>query len=92
MNASPESEDIVRALGNSGYLMEQEVATQLEARDFHVFTNQAYEDIEEGKSREIDVVARKRVAHSEKSKLSAWVEIVVECKNSTNPFVFIGAA
>ena len=90
MNTSPEFEDIVNALKNSGYLMEQEVATQLEALNFHVFTNQAFEDIEEGKSREIDVVATKRLAHSEEKKLSAFVEIIVECKNSRNPFVFLG--
>lgn len=90
MDDSPNSEEIIDALRKSGYLMEQEVASQLEAFDFHVFPNQAFEDIEEGKSREIDVVARKRVAHSEESKLSAFVEIVAECKNNTNPFIFIG--
>ena len=70
--------------------MEQEVATQLETLNFHVRTNMAFEDIEEGKSREIDVRAIKRVAHNEEKKLSAFVEIIAECKNSTNPFVFIG--
>lgn len=90
MNDSPNSEEIIDALRKSGYLMEQEVASQLEALDFYVFPNQAYEDFEEGKSREIDVVARKRVAHSEESKLSAFIEILAECKNSTNPFVFVG--
>lgn len=89
MNVSPNSEEIIDALKKSGYLMEQEVASQLEALDFHVFPNQAYEDLEEGKSREIDIVARKRVAHSEESKLSAFIEILAECKNSTNPFVFV---
>ena len=90
MNALPNSKDIIDALKQSGYLMEQEVATQLEALNFHVETNVAFEDIEEGKSREIDVVAIKRVANNEEKKLSAFVEIIAECKNSTNPFVFIG--
>ena len=57
---------------------------------FHVWTNWAFQDIDEGKSREIDVRAIKRVAHNEEKKLSAFVEIIAECKNSTNPFVFIG--
>ena len=48
--------------------MEQEVATQLEALDFDVQTNLAFEDIEEGKSREIDVSAIKEVAHNEEKK------------------------
>ena len=70
--------------------MEQEVATQLEALGFHVSTNQAFKDVEEGKSREIDITAIKRVAHNEKERLSAFVEIIAECKNNKNPFVFIG--
>ncbi len=90
MNASPSPAEIVDALKQSGYLMEQEVATQLEALNFHVWTNWAFQDIDEGKSREIDVRAIKRVAHNEEKKLSAFVEIIAECKRSTNPFVFIG--
>ena len=90
MNASPSPENIIDALRKSGYLMEQEVATQLEALNFHVCTNWAFQDIDEGKSREIDVRAIKRVAHNEEKQLSAFVEIIAECKNSKNPFVFIG--
>ena len=90
MNASPSPENIIDALRKSGYLMEQEVATQLEALNFHVWTNWAFQDIDEGKSREIDVRAIKRVAHNEEKQLSAFVEIIAECKNSKNPFVFIG--
>lgn len=90
MSASPTLNDIVCALKESGYLMEQEVATQLERLDFHVSTNWAFEDSNEGKSREIDVRAIKRVAHNKEKKLSAFVEIIAECKNSANPFVFIG--
>ena len=84
MNASPSPEKIIDALRQSGYLMEQEVATQLEALEFHASTNLAFEDIEEGKSREIDVRAIKGVAHNEEKKLSAFVEILAECKNSRN--------
>ena len=90
MNDSPSLSEIVDALKQSGYLMEQEVATQLEALNFHVWTNWAFQDVDEGKSREIDVRALKPVAHNEEKKLSAFVEIIAECKNSTNPFVFIG--
>ena len=41
MSDFPSPEDIVTALEKSGYLMEQEVATQLETLDFHVWTNWA---------------------------------------------------
>jgi hypothetical protein len=77
------------ALNESGYLMEQEVATQLERRGLHVRTNVAFEDPDEGKSREIDVTAIRRVAHDERAQVAAFVELIVECKNNSNPFVFI---
>ena len=90
MDASPSHIDIITALRQSGYLMEQQVATQLEALDLHVWTNWAFEDIDEGKSREIDVRAIRRVAHNEEKKVSAFIEIIGECKNNSNPLVFIG--
>lgn len=52
-------------------------------------TNVAFEDPDEAKSRERDVVAVKRDAFNEQAKLAAYVELLVECKNSANPFVFI---
>ena len=90
MSVFPSPKDIIAALRQSGYLMEQEVATQLENLNFHVWTNWAFEDSDEGRSREIDVRAIKRVAYNEDKKLAAFLEIIVECKNSANPFVFIG--
>ena len=90
MDASPSQIDIITALRQSGYLMEQQVATQLEGLGLHVWTNWAFEDIDEGKSREIDVRAIRRVAHNEEKKISAFIEIIGECKNNSNPLVFVG--
>ena len=90
MNASPSHTEIIAAIRKSGYLMEQQVATQLEALDLHVWTNWAFEDIDEGKSREVDVRAIKRVAHNEEKMVSAFIEIIGECKNNANPLVFVG--
>jgi len=90
VSAAPSQDDIIAALKQSGYLMEQEVATQLERLDFHVRTNRAYQDADEGKSREMDVWAIKQVARNEEKKIAAYIEIIAECKNSANPFVFIG--
>src|SRR4051794_34728823 len=73
MAAEPSTDEIMAAIRDSGYLMEQEVATQLEGCGLHVRTNVAFEDPDEGKSREIDVAARKRVAHDDKAKLSAFI-------------------
>ena len=89
MNDSPSPEQIITALNQSGYLMEQRVATQLEALDLYVWTSWAFEDIDEGKSREIDLRAIKRVALNEEKKIGAFVEILCECKNNSNPLVFI---
>lgn len=89
MTTSPNPSDIIAALRNSGYLMEQQVATQLEKLGLHVWTNWAFEDIDEGKSRELDVRAVERVAHNEERKLGAFLEIIAECKNNSNPFVFL---
>ena len=89
MSQNPTHEQIMVAIRESGYLMEQDVATKLEALEFHIKTNAAFEDPEEHKSREIDVLAIKRVAVNESAKIMAFVELILECKNSTNPLVFI---
>jgi hypothetical protein len=89
MAGTPSEDEIMAAIAASGYLMEQEVATQFEGRGMHVRTNVAFQDSEEGTSREIDVTAITRVAVDEDAKVGALVEVLVECKNSSNPFVFI---
>ncbi|MDE0243941.1 MAG: hypothetical protein OXM59_01135 [Gammaproteobacteria bacterium] len=89
MNAKPNSDEIIELLKKSGYLMEQAVATQLEDLGYHVETNWAFEDVDLKKSREIDVRAIKRVAYNKKKNIYVFVEILVECKNSANPLIFI---
>ena len=89
MAEKPTPEEIVEALDSSGYLMEQEVASRFEALGYHVRTNRPYTDPDEGKSREIDVTAIKTIWRDETAKIAVFVEFVVECKNSTLPYVFI---
>jgi len=55
-----------------------------------VQTNFPFEDVDEGKSREMDVRAIKTIARNDEHKLSCVFEIIVECKNTSNPFVFVG--
>lgn len=90
MNNSPSPGEIITALSQSGYLMEQRVATQLESLGLHIWTNWAFEDVDEGESREIDVRAIKRVANNEGNRLGGFLEILAECKNNSSPLVFIG--
>jgi hypothetical protein len=90
MSSEPTVEEILAAIRSSGYLMEQEVASLLEAKGFHVTTNRAYKDPDEEKSREIDVSARKCGYEGEENQFGVYAEIVAECKNNSAPFVFIG--
>lgn len=86
----PTSQEVLDAVRASGYLMEQEVGTLLESLSFHVETNCAYPDLDEAKSREIDVWASKQVLHDEQTKFSFSISLICECKNNTTPFVFLG--
>ena len=88
-SGKPTNEEIVEAIQASGYLMEQEVATVLESIGFHVETNRAFEDVEESKSREIDVWAFRNDYRNEETKFRLDIELICECKNNANPFVFI---
>lgn len=85
----PTDADIIGALQASGYLMEQEVATDLESLGFTVRTGRAYRDQDTGVSREIDVWARKELCRNDEAGLVVTVELVCECKNNTNPLVFL---
>jgi hypothetical protein len=69
--------------------MEQEVATTLESLSFHVQTNRAFEDTDEPKSREIDVSAIQRMHHDPENHIDVFAELICECTNSANPFVFL---
>lgn len=86
----PTIENIQEAVKESGYLMEQEIATILEGLGFKVQTASAFEDEDEGKSREIDIFATNGYYHNDELKLSIYCGILCECKNNLNPFVFIG--
>jgi hypothetical protein len=88
-NDQPSNEDILAAIRASGYLMEQEIATMIESLGFHVETNRAFEDFEESKSREIDVWGFRTFLRNEETKFQVTAELICECKNNSNPYVFI---
>ncbi|MBN1347539.1 MAG: hypothetical protein JXQ73_32915 [Phycisphaerae bacterium] len=91
MNAiDPTAAEIMTALRSSGYLMEQEVASLLESLGYHVRTNSPYRDPDEGKSRELDVVALRRIARNDDAKVDAFAHVICECKNNSYPLLFIG--
>ncbi|WGK88340.1 hypothetical protein [Pseudomonas migulae] len=85
----PTNEQILTALEKSGFLFEQEIATALENNGFHVETSWPYLDQDTKKSREIDLRAVKTFLHNEELKIQVFAEILVECKDSSSPFVFL---
>ncbi|EJM80472.1 hypothetical protein [Pseudomonas sp. GM60] len=85
----PTDEQILTALEKSGFLFEQEIATILEGNGFHVETSWSYLDLDTKKSREIDLRAVKTYLHNEEHKIQIFAEILVECKDSSSPFVFL---
>ncbi|RHX77524.1 hypothetical protein [Leptospira yasudae] len=87
----PNKEEILEALSHSGYLFEQEVANIFRGLEFEVLTNWAYEDKDTGKSREVDILARKhKYIENDKTKILINIEVIAECKNNTTPIVLIG--
>lgn len=88
MAEKPSEDEIRHAIERSGYLMEQDVASRLEKLGFATSTNQPFVDSDEGKSREIDVSAYRELTRNESMKFSAYLEVLIECKQSSSPFVF----
>lgn len=82
-------EGIKDILEKSGYLFEQKAASIIEKFGFHVQTNKAYKDSDSGVSREIDIVAHKKVFEFEKFQAKGICYLFCECKNSSTPFVFL---
>lgn len=88
---TPTADDIKDALNRTGFLLEYRVAQSLRQRKFSVSISQAYPDPETGKSREIDVFADiGRDARRQPVDISITAELIIECKNSSGPFVLIG--
>lgn len=90
--SGPTNQEIMDAIKASGYLMEQNVATVLEKLGFTVQTNVPFQDPDEQKSREVDVLSTKEIYANDEYRIQVGVELICECKNSASPFVFIGRA
>lgn len=87
----PSSDDILQALRQAGWLLEQETAASLQRAGFHVATGKAFPDPDDpAVSREIDVHGYRQLYRSDDLSLSVNVEVIAECKQSTMPYVLIG--
>ncbi|MFI9394862.1 hypothetical protein ACIG53_28755 [Streptomyces bauhiniae] len=87
---TPSSDDVIAALERTGYLLEQRVAKKVRNADFFVGTGRAFKDPDEGKSREIDVHAYRRLFSNEARNITLGVRLLIECKKSTGPYVVLG--
>lgn len=83
--------EVQSALERSGYLFEQQVGNRLQDLGFVVHTNVAFEDPDEGKSREFDVNGELYLLDNRRdgSGLSLSMELIIECKANNFPLTLI---
>jgi hypothetical protein len=87
----PTSDQIIDALRSAGWLLEQETDSALLKRDYVTSVGAAFPDPDDrSKSREIDVMASKRLHTDNDLRVSVDIRCLVECKQSSNPYVLIG--
>ena len=78
--------EIVKAIEDSGYLIEQRVEPIITNYGYYVETNDIYIDHDTGKNREVDLTATMGLKISEDHFL--WPHLVIECENNKQPIVF----
>jgi len=83
--SEPTYEQVFTALKDSGFLLEQQVATILERRAFGVRVSASYVDPDEEKPREIDVVAFRNASQTNRLGDALAAVLVIECKRSMSP-------
>jgi hypothetical protein len=86
----PTPDEIIEALENTGFLLEQTAAKAIAAAGFSTVVGKAFKDPDEGKSREIDCVGYRLVAQSEEQRWFVSSRVAVECKNVKHPYVVVG--
>ncbi|MET3349569.1 UNVERIFIED_ORG: hypothetical protein ABID57_001241 [Arthrobacter sp. UYEF1] len=90
MAAGPSPEEVLSALKVTGFLLEQEVLRMVEDHGFYADISRAYDDPDEGKSREIDVFGWKPFYVHERRDCVFGIRLIIECKNPKSPYVVIG--
>lgn len=87
----PTSPEVVAALRDAGWLLEQDTAQQLERSEFYVTRGKAFPDPDDPSvSREIDVHAYRQLYRSDEFSFSVAARVMVECKQSSMPYVVVG--
>lgn len=87
----PTSAEIIDAIRDAGWLLEQETANTLRENGYYVATGKAFPDPDEPTtSREVDAVAYREVYRNQELSFNIGVRIIAECKQSAMPYVAIG--
>jgi hypothetical protein len=88
----PTPQEIVAAVRNAGWLLEQDSAHVLDLHDFHTVMGWAYTDPEDAiTSRELDVHGYRQFLRLEDDhRLLVSARVLIECKQTDKPFVLIG--
>lgn len=91
MTDQPTSDDVIDALRAAGWLLEQDTASTLDAHGFRTIMGRAFQDPDDPQvSREIDVWAHRELFRDDELNLVCWAYVIAECKQSSNPYAFIG--
>ena len=89
--SQPTSVEILAALRDAGWLLEQETASSLQAAGFHSLMGTAFPDPDDpSTSREIDVSGWQQLYRNEEIRLTVGARVIAECKQSNMPYVLIG--
>lgn len=87
----PTSDEVIGALRNAGWLLEQDTAASLSDGGFFVTTAKAFPDPDDPSvSREIDVHGYRQLYRNDQLSLSVGARVLAECKQSSMPYVVVG--
>lgn len=91
MGQFPSKEEILAAVDGAGWLLEQQAIRTLDAADFNPRPSWAFRDPDDPKvSRELDVSSFRQFFMDRDTKVTVEARILVECKQSENPFCAVG--
>lgn len=91
MTILPSDGEIVKAARDAGWLLEQETARLIETFGFETTLGWPFEDPEEAStSREVDINGFKSLYHDEDAGIMVLARLLVECKQTANPYLAIG--
>lgn len=87
----PTEEEVLKAVGDAGWLLEQEAVRTLEARKFNPRPSWAFKDPDDpSTSRELDVLGYREYFRDDTLRVHVAASILVECKQSETPYCAIG--